>query len=243
MKIKALVIVLMGLLSFSRLNAQGKFYTAFEFMATKDKAVTSYSNRIKGPDLSYIEAPAVSLLLGYEVFNWLHLETGLISKSFYDGYSTSKHAGGYTSGNRIQIPIRIKSNIAIIKRKLFLQPSVAYHYGESGEIIQPLTEFSYGSQGNSSGYNENVSAFRQVYTNIYDLVEAGLGLNYSIDKRWSVYGNFALLMGQQTISRHNVQYENSNGVSESNTVINNGSYNAFTFGLKMNLGKSKNQKV
>ncbi len=139
-------------------------------------------------------------------------------------------------------PFRIRSNINLYKQKLFLQPVVGIVFGYDDD---PITngEISSGSGGSSSstGYSSEDRQFRQTFANNYLLFETGLSLNYSFSNRFSFFVNASSFHGNKTISKVRVEFEDNTGVMDENTILDNGSCNAISFGLKMNLGKSKSQ--
>jgi len=242
MNLKLIFCACLGLVVCANVNAQNRLYLGLEANYTNDEFNNANPDSfIKAPEIDGVRLPSVSLLLGYEITEVLHFETGIINKVFRSGYSVSNISGGfgsngYSSGSRLQIPLRLRANIPLIESKLYLQPFIGYHIGFTGQRIQE--EVSYGYRSNTSDrFSAQDSASFQVFSNRYDLFEAGIGINYRINNKLVLDFNVSTLKGNTPIEKYNIFYEDSEGVSEQNSIINSGAYTSFNLGLKYRFKK------
>jgi hypothetical protein len=249
MKIKALVIVLISLLSFSRLNAQGKFYLGLEFSHISDQYSFSEPYSLIGAPWSYgLQTPGTTLLLGYDLNKIISIETGFSTKPFKSGYSirsvksTSYYqtaSSTYSGDVRYQVPLRLRSNINIFRELFFLQTVVGLHYGYNNGPLE-WQEQLYGLGGTqTANFIQSELAYHQELNNHYLLFETGLSLKYVLSSRFSFFASASSFKGNRELSKIRVLYGDSDGVTQENTIINKGDYNSIMVGIKMNLGRSE----
>lgn len=238
MKIKIIIVLSICVFTQLHLNAQNRLYVGFELAKINDQYILSNPNSNIGAPVNFNRyVPYTSLILGYEINQWLSFETGLTSKPFKQGYSIDYRgsgggvSSGYSSDVYLQVPLRLSSNINIYK-KFYLNAAVGYHFGFSNDAIQ-TEEQQTGNGGirSSGGLEASHSSSVQIFNNRYGLIETGLGLTYRMNDRISFYARVASYKGLDTIDQVNVTYEDNQGNNSSNSIINMGSYNSLGFGM------------
>ncbi len=175
------------------------------------------------------------LTIGQEINKNFLIETGLIRK-YYDegfGYNTeSVILGTYSNAyNTWQIPLRLKSRINLLHKRLFLTATAGYSFSIN-------TEYGYGGGSGGGGMvngNDTINVFYTVndsVTKTFSLLETGLGFEYVVFDGLIISLSSSYYTGLKKAYQLNMTTEGCNCNTDNAFGISKGGYWSVAFGIK-----------
>ncbi|MDA3929533.1 MAG: outer membrane beta-barrel protein, partial [Prolixibacteraceae bacterium] len=177
-------------------NAQSKFYVAAESGMGKNIIMSTYGNQFQFNPREI----QVGLKGGYNLTNNIAIETGFsrlsatLNNSFFiSDYSLDKSLIGASSifdKGLYAIPLHVKlsTNVFNDKWSVFTYMGASYLFAKTKNYLN-----EYDSNQNS---NNNRQTELENYNNW--VLDAGIGLEYSVNSKLSVYSQFSFSLGQNS---------------------------------------------
>jgi len=184
----------------------------------------------------FFYSPIYGLTIGRELNKTFVSEIGLIINDYGESFRIEGDAGYGTSDAilAIQIPLRLKARLKIIKEKLDLVTTIGYHlaintdYGSSGSGTSFWSSSVPGS--NDSTRTETKSNYS--FNKTYGLIETGIGLAYKFNNSLNLFLSANYLTGVKRIIEVEVDYRINDAPVQTGTVFSNGSYFSVVLGLR-----------
>ena len=236
-----LLILVISLLSM-KLHAQKKTYFGIETGPKWDL----YQLTDNGSDLfsSPVPGGTYGFYFGQELNKGFIAETGLYGYEYYESIRfKSSQMPGFWSSNAfytLQIPLRIKKPINLIKQRLFITPSFAYVFGINLEYGHPdsIGGYGWGSIGNINySYDEYSSLSRTLH-----LLETGISIDYRFKNGLELTLDGKYAKGLNKVYRQEVKYTIGSSKEFNGTYSSRGDYMKLTLGLKYPISKIRNEK-
>jgi hypothetical protein len=221
------------ILSFS-VSAQNKTYLGIEGAITHDiftidPNINDFTVAFLGNSDNISQASLQEESLGFTLSRELHknftIETGLISKKYVMGYRYAK--GSYTGGDywnafrARQIPLRLISNINIVKNKFDFITQIGYHFCVNRDFHKNrilINQDDFASDYYSS------AIYQPGLRNIFSLLEAGCGIQLKLCKIYWISFSASFFTGFKNMTEIDITYKDESNKLHNGSAISKGDY-------------------
>jgi hypothetical protein len=169
-------------------------------------------------------------MVGQEIKKNLFIETGIVRKTYIEGYILSPGSFFTRSSHSFgvwQIPFLFKIKRNLLDDKVFILPRIGVNYGIKNK---------YGSSGAGNGSNGE-DAYEIAFTDdinsgrTYILMETGIELEFNLLKKISLITNVNYLKGFKKAFQVNYNYSINDGVNQSAFARSRGDHWKIGFGI------------
>ncbi|MBK6263500.1 hypothetical protein JKA74_00520 [Marivirga sp. S37H4] len=225
-------------------KAQSKFYVAAEANFIQNLYLISDEGDALGPpDFRTIDVPGTSLLVGYQLSPIFSLETGVATRPVKNGYSLTL-SGSYQSDLFYQVPIRSRARINILGDWLYVTGNMGIQLGVTDPGNVGVSMDSGVGLGGSSNNGQVIYSTETHYSSVgkyYTVAEGGAGFDFQINGRFKMYTNVSYVRGFSKLCQVDVTYQYANEPEYKGSVVHEGSYLSFSYGLRYHFKSSKEQ--
>lgn len=187
-----------------------------------------------------LDLPVYGFNFSQELNKSILLETGLLFVDYSESYRFRQDYPYFASNAvySLQIPLRIRSRIQLIKDKLSLTSTV----GISANINTSYGSWGYLRMGDIQNPTFLVDTANYSLQKSYPLLEGGIGLSYTFKKGMILNLNSQYFYGLQRVVDIDVYYAIDGSPTRYVNVFSNGDYFSFTLGLKYPISNFWNSK-
>lgn len=189
-----------------------------------------------------VQGPVLGLLASKPINASNAIETGLIFNQYLQGYSLLNQGMSYSTDAlfALQVPLRLKSSVYLLNRRLKLSGILGVHYAFNTNSIAKTTGDFHASGQNFSYDGESSTS---TSTHNYILLEGGTGIQYILKKGFSFGLRMSYLSGIKPIVEQQVRYTVNGKPEQTASLVSSGGYISKCITLGYYLDKKPTKKT
>jgi len=223
------------------LFSQKSIYLGFEGGPSFDK----YSFFDNGDQILSLPLSSWSygINFSYDLNNFFSVETGAIVKDYKrgNGFRGIGEGVGFNAGgiNTVQIPLRLRTRIPLIKDRLFFSTVMGYHH--SFNLFNTISSGSVGASGGNFILDSD-EIFKGNLVKSFSLLETGAGLELRVLKTAYLRFSASYFTGFKKVSQSDIVYTVNDGPATRATIQSSGSYLSYTMSIRFPIASIRPKK-